>query len=105
MIRSDVSPLASSAQLKAGLESIEKSYAAALRTQIESIFRQMDLNADGSLDPMELYKRLSGLEIEEQYIENLFYSMDTCVPHQHNLAPLPQPDLHFSIAPVILWVF
>ncbi len=79
--RSDVSPLASSAELKAGLEGIEKAYAAALRTQIESIFKVMDLNNDGSLDPMELYKRLSGLDIEEQYIENVFYSMDTCVLH------------------------
>jgi hypothetical protein len=91
--RSDVSPVASSAQLKEGLEDIEKSYAAAVRTQIESIFRQMDLNADGSLDPMELNKRLSGLDIEEQYIENVFYSMDTCVPHQRSLTALPQSVL------------
>lgn len=77
--RSDVTPLASSAQLKAGLEDIEKSYAAALRTQIESIFKVMDLNGDGNLDPMELNTRLSGLDIEEEYIENVFYSMDTCV--------------------------
>ena len=80
LTRRDVSPLASSTQLKAALEDIEKSYAAALRTQIESIFNQMDLNKDGNLDPMELFKRLSGLEIEEQYIENVFYSMDACAP-------------------------
>ena len=86
--RSDVSPLASGEQLKAALEGLEEKYAAALRNQIGSIFKVMDLNQDGTLDAMELFKRLSGLDIEEQYIENVFYSMDTCVPHHHNQAVL-----------------
>ena len=78
--RADVTALASSSQLRAALEDIEKSYAAALRTQIETILKMMDLNEDGNLDPRELHTRLSGLDIEEQYIEKLFYSMDTCAP-------------------------
>ena len=88
--RSDVSPLASGEQLKAALEGLEEKYAAALRNQIGSIFKVMDLNQDGTLDALELFKRLSGLDIKEQYIENVFYSMDTCVPHHHNQAVLLQ---------------
>lgn len=87
--RSDVTALVSTEQLRVAVEDIEKAYEAALRTQIESIFKMMDLNEDGNLDPMELFKRLSGLDIEEQYIENVFYSMDTCVTHQRNPTDAP----------------
>lgn len=68
---------ASSEQLRKALKDIQKSYTLAVRTQMESIFKQMDLNEDNTLDPKELHTRLAGLEIEDQYIEKLFYSMDT----------------------------
>ena len=34
---------------------------------MEMIFKQMDLNEDGRLDPRELHTRLSGLEIEVRF--------------------------------------